>query len=118
MKKVAIIGAGISGLYLANLLEKEKNFELAASLRDRLKALKHIAQNNSINIKDINDADIFAISSKEGKSCIYGSFYRNNTSYGGKAFYPDYESEAEIEEIMIGFLKIIVLLKKRLGQDT
>ena len=27
MKKVAIIGAGISGLYLANLLEKEKNFE-------------------------------------------------------------------------------------------
>ena len=27
MKKVAIIGAGISGLYLANLLEKEKNLE-------------------------------------------------------------------------------------------
>jgi len=26
MKKIAIIGAGISGLYLANLLEKEKNF--------------------------------------------------------------------------------------------
>ena len=29
----------------------EKNFELAASLRDRLKALKHIAENNSIKIK-------------------------------------------------------------------
>jgi len=27
MKKIAIIGAGISGLYFANLLEKEKNFE-------------------------------------------------------------------------------------------
>ena len=27
MKKIAIIGAGISGLYLANLLEKEKNLE-------------------------------------------------------------------------------------------
>ena len=27
MKKVAIIGAGISGLYLANLLEKESDFE-------------------------------------------------------------------------------------------
>tara|TARA_B100001769_G_scaffold260602_1_gene241352 strand:- start:55 stop:1191 length:1137 start_codon:yes stop_codon:yes gene_type:complete len=27
MKKIAIIGGGISGLYLANLLEKEKNFE-------------------------------------------------------------------------------------------
>jgi len=91
---------------------KERNFELAASLRDRLKALKHIAQNNSINIKDINDADIFAISSKEGKSCIYGSFYRNNTSYGGKAFYPDYDSDSEIEEIMIGFLNIFYAEKE------
>tara|TARA_B100000686_G_scaffold262996_1_gene276554 strand:+ start:550 stop:1680 length:1131 start_codon:yes stop_codon:yes gene_type:complete len=27
MKKIAIVGAGISGLYLANLLEKEKDFE-------------------------------------------------------------------------------------------
>ena len=27
MKKVAIIGAGVSGLYLANLLEKENDFE-------------------------------------------------------------------------------------------
>jgi len=27
MKKIAIIGAGISGLYLANLLEKEIDFE-------------------------------------------------------------------------------------------
>ncbi|MDC3132048.1 excinuclease ABC subunit UvrC [Pelagibacteraceae bacterium] len=62
---------------------EEKNFELAASLRDRLKALKHIAQNNSINIKDINDADIFAISSKEGKSCIYGTFYTEE-----KLFFP------------------------------
>ena len=34
-----------------------------------LKALKHIAQNNSINIKDISNADIFAISTKEVISC-------------------------------------------------
>ncbi len=83
-----------------------KNFELAASLRDRLKALKHIAQNNSIKIKDIKDADIFAINSREGKTCIYGSFFRNNTSYGGKAFYPDHDQLAEKEEIMLGFLNI------------
>ena len=49
---------------------KKNNFELAASLRDRLKALKHIEQNNSIKIKDIKNADIFAITSNEGKTCI------------------------------------------------
>ncbi len=90
----------------------KKNFELAASLRDRLKALKHITQNNSINIKDIKDADIFAITTKEGKTCIYGSFYRNNSSYGGKAFYPDHDNLSEIDEIIIGFLNIFYAEKE------
>ena len=91
---------------------KNKNFELAASLRDRLKALKHIAQNNSIKIKDIKDADIFAIDTREGKTCIYGSFFRNNTSYGGKAFFPDHDQLADKIEIMIGFLNIFYAEKK------
>ena len=96
-------------MYLAS---EEKNFELAASLRDRIKALKHIAQNNSIKIKDIKDADIFAINTKDGKTCIYGSFYRNNTSYGGKAFFPDHDQFAEKEEIMLGFLNIFYAEKE------
>jgi len=96
-------------MYLAS---KNKNFELAASLRDRLKALKHIAQNNSIKIKDIKDADVFAIDSRDGKTCIYGSFFRNNTSYGGKAFYPDHDQLAEKKEIMLGFLNIFYAEKE------
>ncbi len=91
---------------------KSRNFELAASLRDRLKALKHIAQNNSIKIKDIKNADVFAIVTREDKTCIYGSFFRNNTSYGGKTFYPDYDPLAEQEEIMIGFLTIFYAEKE------
>ena len=94
------------------IASEKKNFELAASLRDRLKALKHISQNNSINIKDINDADIFAITTKEGKTCIYGSFYRNNSSYGGKAFYPDHDNLSEVDEIIIGFLNIFYAEKE------
>ena len=91
---------------------EEKNFELAASLRDRLRALKHIAENNSIKIKDIKDADIFAIAYRDNKTCIYGSFFRNNTSYGGKAFYPDHDQLAEKEEIMLGFLNIFYAEKE------
>ncbi len=91
---------------------KNKNFELAASLRDRLKALKHIAQNNSIKIKDIKNADVFAVVTKNGKTCIYGSFFRNNTSYGGKAFFPDHDKLLEKEEIIIGFLNIFYAEKE------
>ncbi len=92
-----------SSMYKAS---EQKNFELAASIRDRLKALKHIAQNNSIKIKDIKDADIFAIHSNKGKTCIYGSFFRNNTSYGGKAFFPEHDELADKNEIMLGFINI------------
>ena len=77
-----------------------------------MKALKHIAQNNSIKIKDIKDADIFAIYSKEGQTCIYGSFFRNNSSYGGKAFYPDHDKLSDKEEIMLGFLNIFYANKE------
>ena len=52
---------------------KNKNFELRF-FKNRIKALKHVAQNNSIRIKDIKDTDIFAINQREGKTCIYGSF--------------------------------------------
>ena len=45
-------------MYMAS---KNKNFELAAFLRDRLKALKHIAQNNSIKMKDIKNADVLLL---------------------------------------------------------
>ena len=33
-------------------------------------------------------------------------FFRNNTSYGGKAFFPDHDNLLDHEEIMLGFLNI------------
>ena len=91
----------------------KKNYELAASIRDRLKALKYVVQNNSIKIKDIKSADIFAITQKDGKTCIYGSFFRDYTSYGGKPFYPDYDSLSNLKEIMFGFLNIFYAEKEK-----
>ena len=69
MKKIAIIGAGISGLYLANLLEKEKNFEYKIfEKRTKLNleegygiqlSVNCIKLLNKIGFKNIPASDIF-----------------------------------------------------------
>jgi len=69
MKKIAIIGAGISGLYLANLLEKEKNFEYKIfEKRPKLNleegygiqlSVNCIKLLNKIGFKNIPASDIF-----------------------------------------------------------
>ena len=69
MKKIAIIGAGISGLYLANLLEKEKNFKYKIfEKRSKINleegygiqlSVNSIKLLNKIGFKNINASDIF-----------------------------------------------------------
>jgi len=69
MKKIAIIGAGISGLYLANLLEKEKDFEYKIfEKRSKLNleegygiqlSVNSIKLLNKICFKNINASDVF-----------------------------------------------------------
>ncbi len=69
MKKIAIIGAGISGLYLANLLEKEKDLDYKIfEKRSKLNleegygiqlSVNSIKLLNKIGFKNINASDIF-----------------------------------------------------------
>ena len=69
MKKIAIIGAGISGLYLANLLEKEKDLDYKIfEKRSKLNleegygiqlSVNSIKLLNKIGFKNITASDIF-----------------------------------------------------------
>jgi len=69
MKKIAIIGAGISGLYLANLLEKEKDFDYKIfEKRSKLNledgygiqlSVNCIKLLNKIGFKNIPASDVF-----------------------------------------------------------
>ena len=69
MKKIGIIGAGISGLYLASLLEKEKDFEYKIfEKRPKLNleegygiqlSVNSIKLLNKIGFKNITASDIF-----------------------------------------------------------
>ncbi|TVQ36852.1 MAG: excinuclease ABC subunit UvrC [Geminicoccaceae bacterium] len=64
------------------------DFEQAAVLRDRLKALAHITANQGINTDTVADADVIAAHASGGQVCVQVFFYRGGKNYGNKAFYP------------------------------
>ncbi len=80
------------------------DFEQAAVLRDRLKALTFIQGSQAINAEGVGDADIFALASKSGQIGIQAFFIRGGQNWGHRAFFPTHTSELEEDEIFSSFL--------------
>ncbi|MGZ9097252.1 MAG: excinuclease ABC subunit UvrC [Micavibrio sp.] len=82
----------------------EMNFEAAASLRDRIKALTAIQTRQDINVAEIDDADIVAIAQREGQSCVQVFFFRGGHNYGNRAYFPKHEKGESCEAVLTAFL--------------
>ena len=80
------------------------NFEQAAVLRDRLKAMAHIHSRQGINTAAVGDADIVAAHAEGGQVCVQVFFYRQGRNYGNRAFYPAHAKEADTAETLKAFL--------------
>jgi excinuclease ABC subunit C len=80
------------------------DFELAAILRDRLKALTFIQGSQAINAEGVGDADVFALSSKEGAIGIQAFFIRGGQNWGHRAFFPAHTADVPEDEVLAAFL--------------
>ncbi|SOB88326.1 Excinuclease ABC subunit C [Sphingomonas guangdongensis] len=80
------------------------DFELAAVLRDRLKALTFIQGSQFINAEGVGDADIFALASHEGVMGIQAFFIRGGQNWGHRSFFPAHTGEVPEEEVLLQFL--------------
>ena len=80
------------------------DFEQAAMLRDRLKAMAHIHSKQGINTESVGDADIVAAHAEGGEVCVQVFFYRQGRNYGNRAFYPSHAKEADTGETLKAFL--------------
>jgi len=89
---------------LMNNASQNQLYEEASRLRDRIKSIKHVQKYQSAYIKDLRNIDIFGIYILNGRSCIFGMFYRNGTNYGNKAFFPSHDENANSFEILESFL--------------
>jgi len=80
------------------------DFELAAVLRDRLKALTFIQGSQAINAEGVGDADIFAMACKQGVIGIQAFFIRGGQNWGHRSFFPAHTADVPEDEVLLSFL--------------
>ncbi|PVX29670.1 excinuclease ABC subunit UvrC [Sphingomonas pokkalii] len=80
------------------------DFELAAILRDRLKALTFIQGSQAINADGVGDADIFALAAKSGVIGIEAFFIRGGQNWGHRSFFPSHTQDVPEDDVLAAFL--------------
>ncbi len=79
-------------------------FERAAALRDRLKALTFVQGSQAVNPAGVSEADVVALHMDGGQACVQVFFIRANQNWGNRDYYPRTGSGAEAAEVMQAFL--------------
>ena len=63
-------------------------FERAAALRDRIRALTNVQANQGINPEGVEEADVFALHQEGGQACVQVFFFRAHQNWGNRAYFP------------------------------
>jgi excinuclease ABC subunit C len=79
-------------------------FERAAALRDRIRALTAVQSSQGINPRGVAEADVVALHLEGGQACVQVFFIRANQSWGNRDYYPRTGAGAEEAEILEAFL--------------
>ena len=79
-------------------------YERAAALRDRIKALTAVQSVQAINPKGVAEADVIALHMDGGQACVQVFFIRGNQSWGNRDFYPRLGGVESADEVMQAFL--------------
>jgi excinuclease ABC subunit C len=82
----------------------DMEFERAARLRDRIRALASISQETQINPETLEEADVFALHAEGGQACVQVFFFRAGQNWGNRAYFPRVDKSDEDPEVMGAFL--------------
>ena len=79
-------------------------FERAAALRDRIKALTQVQTAQGINPQATAEADIIGLHIDGGQACVQVFFIRSNQNWGNHDYYPRISGEEDTSEVMEAFV--------------
>ncbi|MBM1310624.1 excinuclease ABC subunit UvrC [Sulfitobacter mediterraneus] len=83
---------------------EEMEFERAAALRDRIKALTQVQTAQGINPKGVSEADIIALHMDSGQACVQVFFIRANQNWGNRDYYPRVGADVDAAEVLEAFI--------------
>ncbi|WP_370301289.1 excinuclease ABC subunit UvrC, partial [Pseudooceanicola sp.] len=79
-------------------------FERAAAIRDRIRALTNVQSSQGINPKGVREADVIALHMESGQACVQVFFIRANQNWGNKDYYPRAGQDVAPPEVLEAFL--------------
>ncbi|WP_170367565.1 excinuclease ABC subunit UvrC [Ruegeria arenilitoris] len=79
-------------------------FERAAALRDRIRALTQVQTAQGINPRGVAEADVIGLYMDSGQACVQVFFIRANQNWGNRDFYPRVGPDVSAAEVMEAFL--------------
>ncbi|WP_299045247.1 excinuclease ABC subunit UvrC [uncultured Tateyamaria sp.] len=79
-------------------------FERAAALRDRIRAMTQVQTAQGINPRGVTEADIVALHMDQGQACVQVFFIRANQNWGNRDFYPRIGADVDAAEVLEAFL--------------
>jgi excinuclease ABC subunit C len=79
-------------------------FERAAALRDRIRALTQVQQAQGINPRGVAEADVVALHMEGGQACVQVFFIRAHQNWGNRDYYPRTGAGADEAEVLQAFL--------------
>jgi excinuclease ABC subunit C len=83
---------------------KAMEFERAAALRDRIRALTNVQSAQGINPRGVREADVIALHMEGGQACVQVFFIRANQNWGNRDFYPRVGADIDEPEVLEAFL--------------
>ena len=81
-----------------------QDYERAADIRDRIRALAAVSAQQGVNPAVTRDADVAALHMDGGASCVRIFFYRAGQNWGERAFFPRHDKSAEAGAVLAAFL--------------
>ncbi|ATQ44890.1 excinuclease ABC subunit C [Caulobacter mirabilis] len=79
-------------------------FERAARLRDRIRALSAVAAETQVNPESVEEADVFALHAEGGQACVQVFFFRAGQNWGNRAYFPRVDKADTDAEVMSAFI--------------
>jgi len=79
-------------------------FERAAGLRDRIRALTQVQTAQGINPRTVTEADIIALHMDSGQACVQVFFIRSGQNWGNRDYYPRTGADVSAAEVMEAFV--------------
>jgi excinuclease ABC subunit C len=80
------------------------DFEAAAMLRDRIRALSMVQGHRDIYTPGVDDADVIVAHQAGGHTCIQVFFFRGGQNWGNRAYFPSHDRQLSVDEVLTSFI--------------